>query len=67
MSGDVFVLGVRILPFSTIFLLDFGCVPTVSYFFSFRERGRFILLHYGNESCTFTSNSIEIQTGKTWK
>jgi hypothetical protein len=47
--------------------LDFGCVPTVSYFFSFRERGRFILLHYGNESCTFTSNSIEIQTGKTWK
>ena len=31
-SGDVFLLGLSILPCSTILILDFGVVPTVWYF-----------------------------------
>ena len=33
--SSICVLGESILPVSTIFLLDFGTVPTVRYFFSF--------------------------------
>jgi uncharacterized membrane protein len=33
--GHVFVLRVSILPLSTIFLLDYGTVPTVCYFVVF--------------------------------
>jgi hypothetical protein len=53
-SGRVFVLVVLTLPLSTTFLLDFGTVPTVSYYFSLY----YVLFRYFyidiSEGCTFT-------------